>query len=114
MLNGINNEGILNSQLDKKSEVSSLMSNPIRNPYSNIDKGLLIDETAISGEAMNLYQREQDVKQFTQLAMSDPGDTSHEALVSGLFSRGVTDVFSDATVESLAKNQKLVEDISSL
>ncbi len=113
MLNGIdNNEGILNSQVDKQNEVSKVVTNPIRNPYKNIDANLLIDETAISDEAVNLYQKEQDVKQFNNLAMSDPENMSHEEIVAGLFSKGVLDPLSDNVIEKLSGNQNLFKDLS--
>jgi hypothetical protein len=61
MLNGVNNlnDELNNSQLDKQIGVNGVITNPINNPYKNLDKNLLIDETAISTEAINLYQKEQ-------------------------------------------------------
>ena len=113
MLNGIDsNDGILNSQLSKQSEVSKLATNPIKNPYANSDKNLLIDETAISDQAVKLYEKEQDVKKFTSLAMSNPEDSSHEQIIDSLFSKGVTDPFSDDVFSQLSSNQKLLDDLS--
>lgn len=113
MLNGINNinDDLNNAQLEQQLGVSGVATNPISNPYKNIDRNLLIDETAISDEAVNLYQKEQDVKQFTALAMSNPEDMSHEDIVAGLFNKGVTDVFSDEALESLSSNQDLMGDL---
>jgi len=112
MLNGINlKDEMSNAQLEQQLGVSSVATNPINNPYKNIDKNLLIDETAISDEAVNLYQKEQDVKQFNTLAMSDPEDMSHEEIVAGLFNKGVSDVFSDETIKSLSANQILMDDL---
>ena len=84
MLNGITNNGILNTQLDKNSEVFGVATNPIKNPYQNVDKGLFIDETSISREAFQMYQKDLDVKNFTNLALSDPEDTSHNDIVKNL------------------------------
>jgi len=112
MLNGVNNEGILNSQLDRQSEVSKVVTNPINNAYKNLDANLLIDETSISKEAVNLYQKEQDVKKFTSLATSDPEDTSHEKIVANLFSKGVLDPLSDDIVQKLSGNQNLLNDLA--
>lgn len=112
MLNGINNnDGILNSKTDKQNEVSKVTTNPIKNPYQNIDKNLLIDETAISNTAIQLYQREQDVSKFNALAMSDPENMSHEEIVDSLFSNGVTDPFSDEALSNLTSNEKLLSDL---
>ena len=75
MLNGVNlGDELNNAQLKNQIGVNGIVTNPIKNPYEKIDRNLLIDETAISNEAVNLYQKEQDVKQFSALAMSNPED----------------------------------------
>ena len=110
MVNGINisSDEINNTQL---SGVNGVATNPINNPYKNNDKNLLIDETAISNEAMNLYQKEQDVSKFNTLATSNPEDLSHEQIIAGLFNKGVTDPLSDEAVSGLASNSKLLQDL---
>jgi len=113
MLNGVKlNDELNNSQLNGQMGVSGVVTNPINNPYKNVDRNLLIDEGAISNEAVNLYQKEQDVKQFNALAMSDPQDLSHEDIISNLFAKGVSDPYSGETLSALAGNQKLLEDLS--
>ena len=107
MLNGIN----LNNDKDTMS-ISSVVTNPISNPYKNTDRNILIDESAISQEAYNRYQKEQDIKQFTSLAMSNPEDLSHEKIISSLFQKGIIDPFSDEAVTALANNDKLLKDIT--
>lgn len=113
MLNGINyTDELNNSQLDKQLGVNGVTTNPIKNPYKNIDKSLLIDETAISHEAINLYQKEQDVSKFNNIALSDPQDLSHEQIISDLFQKGITDPFSDEVLTELSNNEKLLGDLS--
>ncbi len=117
MLNSVNSLNDLNdelniSQTDKQlGGISGVSTNPINNPYNNDNKNYLIDETAISNEAVNLYQKEQDVKQFTNLATSDPTDLSHEQIISNLFGNGVSDLFSNETFSELANNQNLLNDL---
>lgn len=112
MLNGINlGDELSNSKLNEQIGVSGVVTNPINNPYKNIDKSLLIDETAISDTAVTLYQKEQEVKQFTPLVTSNPEDTSHEQLISALFNRGVSDPLSEESISSLSGNKKLLEDL---
>lgn len=112
MLNGVNiNDELNSSQLKEQVWVSSVVTNPINNPYKNIDKNLLIDETALSDEALNLYQKEQDVNGFNALAMSNPEDLSHEEIISKLFNKGICDPFSDEAITSLTNNKKLLEDL---
>ncbi len=114
MLNEVkSNEDILNSQIGKQSEVSKLHTNPIKNPYMSIDRGFLIDETAISNEAVNLYEKEQDIRKFTNLAMSDLNDSSHDQIISELFASGVEDPLSDEAMENLTSNERFLKDLFS-
>lgn len=113
MVNGVNlNDELNQSKLNEQIGISGVVTNPINNPYKNIDRNLLIDETAISDEAVNLYTKEQDVKQFNNLAMSDPDDLSHEEIISNLFNKGVTDPLSDEALQELSGNKKLLNDLS--
>lgn len=111
MLKGVNNEELLNSQIEKQIEVSKVTTNPIKSAYGNVDNNLLVDETAISSAAMKLYQKEKDISHFTNLAMSNPEDTSHQSIIENLFSKGVIDPFSDDMLTELAGNSKLIEDL---
>lgn len=112
MVNGINhNDELNNTKLNEQIGVNGIATNPINNPYKNIDKSLLIDETAISDEAVNLYQKEQDIKQFNALAMSNPEDLSHEEIIDSLFNSGVSDPLSEEALEGLSNNQKLLDDL---
>lgn len=112
MLNGVNvNNELSGSSLDSRISVNGVTTNPINNPYKNIDRSLLIDETAISDEAVNMYQKEQDVNQFNALAMSNPEDLSHEEIIAGLFNSGVSDPLSEEMAGELSDNQRLLEDL---
>lgn len=113
MVNGVNNgDDLSNAQLNGQIGVSGVTTNPINNPYKNLDRNLLIDETAISSQAVKLYQREQDVKQFSPLVTSDPEDLSHEDIIAGLFDKGVSDPLSEEAIEGLSNNQKLLNDLA--
>lgn len=115
MVNGVNlNDELNNSQLNGQIGISSVTTNPIKNPYQNTDKNLFIDESYISNEAINLYEKEQEVQKFTNLALSDPEDLSHEQIIEGLFNKGVCNPFSDETISETANSQQLIKDISSL
>lgn len=112
MLNNINNENLLNnSQIDKQNEVARLATNPIKNPYKNIDKGLLIDETAISNEAIKLYEREKDVNFFTKLSLSD-NTADDEKMISSLFAKGVLDPLGEEVIKELSDNDRLKADLA--
>lgn len=114
MVHGVNlGDEINNTKVEHQiGGVSGVTTNPINNPYRNIDRNLLIDETMVSNEAVNLYQKEQEIKQFSTLAMSNPEDLSHEEIIQGLFNKGVIDPLSDEAAESLSVNQRLLDDLS--
>ena len=115
MVHGVNlGDEINNTKVEHQiGGIGSIVTNPIHNnPYKNIDKGLLIDETVVSNEAAHLYQKEQDIKQFSTLAMSNPEDLSHEEIIQGLFNKGVVDPLSDEAAKGLSMNQRLLDDLS--
>lgn len=103
-------------QNDQNSEILTQGSNVEKvqnglkgNPYANIDKNLLIDETNISDDAMKLWERENDIKKFTKLALSDPEDNSAEKLVKDAGAEFIDD---KEAFYNLIKNQKFLEDIA--
>ncbi len=113
MLNGITlNEELDTSQINDSQlgSISGISAGGI-NAYKNADKDLFVDQSDISDEAVNLYQKEQDVKSFTNLALSDPEDSSQDDIVSSLFEDGVSDLFSDEVFSELAENDSLLEDL---
>ena len=118
MLNGINdNNELINARLNGQTGIGNVVTNPIgnNNPYTKDAKYNFIDVGDISKDAYYLYQREKDVKQFTQLAMSGMEDKSYNDRVEELFSQGVTDPFLVDNTELLARdlmlNEEFVKDI---
>ena len=51
MLKGLSGQDLINQNLIQNSELERTSLNR-KNPYSNIDKNLLVDETDISNEAV--------------------------------------------------------------
>ena len=79
MFNNINdsNRDLLNSQLNGTSNViniASLRSASQRNGYIN---NPYVDKTEISANAMQLFQKDLDIKKFTKIAASNPEDISY-------------------------------------
>lgn len=81
------------------------------NPYAKEDKGLFIDESRISDEAIKLYERENDVRRFAQLTLSDRDDTSSNSIVLQKAFGGELSVDNDEAVFSLLDNEKFLNDI---
>lgn len=65
----------------------------------------------ISKRALNLYERQCDVKKFSKLVLSDPENNSHEALVDELLKTGVKDWLDDSNLDNLCDNQKFLDDL---
>lgn len=115
MFNNINdnNDFLYNSQLEQQSNIINLASikanlnkslfNKSANPY--------VDKTEISSNALELFQKDLDIKKFNKIAISDQEDLSHLERMKELFSSGVVDVFEDDVLQELVTNSKLWDDL---
>ena len=121
MIHGINNENneqLVNARLNGQNGVSSVVTNPIgnKNPYNKETKFNLVDVSDISMDAVKIFQREQDVKEFTKLALAGMDDEeTYNQQVEELFSKGVVDPFmvddTDTLARDLASNEEFLKDI---
>ena len=75
------------------------------NPY--------VDKTEISSDAMQMFQRDLDVKKFTKIASENPEDISYLERMRELFNDGVVDAFEDDVLGELVTNSKLWDDLNS-
>lgn len=114
MLNGIYNDGLANNSnyISRESSIVQLSDAQRKYATSPFRNSHFIDESQISNEALNLYQKEQDVKKFASLALSDENDFSHLALIEQAFAEGVKSPFTDDMIEDLLSNQKFLNDIN--
>ena len=110
MLNGISAQELANKNLVQETDIEKIQ-NKNKNPYAEIDKTLLIDESNISKEAIKLYQRDLEVKKFTNLAMSDPEDTSHNKLVMEKVFQADDGEFSEKVIEGMFNNRNFLKDL---
>lgn len=78
----------------------------------NIDRNVLIDQFDISQEALKIFERENDIKKFTNLAKSDPENLSHNKYVEDLFKKGIKDPYEDDILSELVNNSKLWDDLA--
>ncbi len=121
MIHGINNENneqLVNARLNGQNGISSVVTNPIgnKNPYNKETKFNLVDVSDISMDAVKIFQREQDVKEFTKLALAGMDDEeTYNQQVEELFSKGVVDPFmvddTDTLAQDLASNEEFLKDI---
>lgn len=114
MFNNINDNNtdlLYNSQLNSSSNVinlAAIRAGMQKNAYST---NPYVDKTEISSDAMQLFQKDLDIKKFTQIATSDLSDTSHLEKMQELFKDGVVDVFEDDVLSTLVTNSKLWDDL---
>lgn len=116
MLNNINDnnkDNLLQSPLSNGMLGTNSVRFINRNAYSSnpYSQGLYVDKTDISDKAMQLIERDNDIKKFTKLAMSDKNDNSHLALMEELFSQGISDPFEEDILSDLAENSDLWDDL---
>lgn len=112
MLNGINNNDLSQQQLNQTAGAEKTDSaTGTSNPYSKLDKNLLIDQLDISSTALKLYQKDKDIKAFTGLALSDPDDLSHNAKVAEKMLNGEVDTGDGNVLDELFSNQKFLKDL---
>ena len=93
----------------KVNKFSNSVSNPIgqsdydaKNEFFNI----------MSKRAINLYERQCDIKNFTKLALSNPENTSHNERVEALLKEDVLDPLSEEVIKQLSDNQDLIRDLN--
>ena len=110
MFNNINDNNLL--QFNNTSNIINLAnvrSSLQKNTYTTSP---LVDKTEISSNAMKLFQKDIDIKKFTQIAMDDSDDTSYLEEIEKLFSEGVTDPFEPDAMSMLVTNSKLWDDLN--
>lgn len=110
MLKGVSAQEIANKNLIQQTDIEKIQTKK-KNPYADIDKNLLIDETSISKEALALYQKDLDIKKFTSLALSDPEDKGHNALVAQNVFSANDQNFDNKIIEGIFDNQNFIKDL---
>ncbi len=86
----------------------SAVTNPIEKKNSAAENEFL---ARMSKHAINLYEKQCDIKNFTKLVLSDPENTSHNQLVEDLLKDNVFDPLEDKVIEELANNEDLLKDL---
>ncbi len=68
----------------------------------------------MSKKAVELYEKQTDINNFSKLVLSNPENKSHNDMVKKLFDEGVADPFVDEKLANLANNQKFLRDLGLL
>ena len=114
MFNNINdNNSFYQSQLENQSNIVNLAlmrANAVKN-NSAASRNPYVDKTEISANAMELFQKDCDIRKFNQIAMSDSDDFSHLERMKELFADGIIDAYEDDVISELLNNEKLWSDL---
>ncbi len=92
----------------EKERVSSASINPIDVDFDGRKQDFL---SKLTKNALNLYEKKCDIKNFTKLALSDPENTSHNEIVNELFRKGVIDPADDEKLLELSDNRRFLKDL---
>ena len=116
MFNNINDNSkdiLYNSQLARENNIINLASvrANVQKYGSAVSGNPYVDKTEISSSAIELFQKDCEIKKFNKIAMSDEEDLSHLQRMQELFADGVIDVFEDDVLSSLVTNSKLRDDL---
>ncbi len=116
MFNNINDNSkdiLYNSQLARENNIINLASvrANVQKYGSAVSANPYVDRTEISSSAIELFQKDCEIKKFNKIAMSDEEDLSHLQRMQELFADGVIDVFEDDVLSSLVTNSKLRDDL---
>lgn len=68
----------------------------------------------LTKNAINLYERQTDIKNFSKLVLSDPDNNSHNEIVDKLFSKGIIDPLEDEQLFDLSDNKRFLRDLGLL
>ncbi len=112
-INDNNKDFLYNSQLERQSNIINLAAIRANTQKTAYSKTLnpYVDKSEISASAIELFQKDCDIKKFNKIAMSDPENLSHLDRMKDLFAGGVVDVYEDDVLSSLVTNSKLWDDL---
>lgn len=108
MLNISGNENYNNVR--ENSEVLKTGLSLYKNVATKNKTTEFVDETNISTDALALYQREQDIKSFAQLALAGMTEEENNLILNDLFTIA-TQMRNDELSDSLLKNQNFLDDL---
>lgn len=114
MFNNINdNDSFYNSQLGNQANVVNLALLRANAAKHSAGKSLnpYVDKTEISSNAIELFQKDCDIRKFNKIAMSEEKDFSYLERMQELFSDGVVDAYEDDVMSELVNNPKLLSDL---
>ncbi len=92
----------------EREKHNSVATNPLN---VNFDDRRSVFLNKLTKTAVNLYERNCDVRNFTKLALSNPENQSHNEIMDELFSQGVIDPSDDEKLMELSNNSRFLRDL---
>lgn len=112
MIDKINDNNLLNTQqsvLQETTATQGIANSALKNAYGN-SAANLIDESDISQDAINLYQREQEINKYSSY-LDDISEEEATTQVVSLMEQGVIDISDDELAESMFHDIALLNDL---
>lgn len=95
----------------EKLKRSNAAINPLEVDFDDRKKEFL---NKLTKNAVNMYERQHDIKNFSKLVLSDPENQSHNDIVDELFSKGIIDPLEDEKLLKLSDNSRFLRDLGLL
>lgn len=92
----------------KHAALNGAVINPLDVDFDNKKKEFF---KSLTNSALNLYQKQCDIKKFTKLALSDMDKTSNDEIMQDLFNRGIIDPYEDEKLSMLADNKRFLKEL---
>lgn len=86
-------------------------TNPLEIDFDDKRKEFL---NKLTTNAVNMYERQNDIKNFSKLVLSDPENHSHNEIMDELFSKGIIDPLEDEKFLKLSDNSRFLRDLGLL
>lgn len=91
-----------------RKNFSNVATNPLDVDFES-KKSIFLDK--LTKTAVNIYERNSDVKNFSKLVLSNPENNSHNKIMEELFSKGVVDASDDEKLLELSDNTRFLRDL---
>ena len=95
----------------EKLKHSNAAINPLEVDFDDRKKEFL---NKLTKNAVNMYERQNDIKNFSKLVLSNPENQSHNDIVDELFSKGIIDPLEDEKLLKLSDNSRFLRDLGLL
>ncbi len=92
----------------ERKKYSNIATNPLDVDFDS-KKSVFLDK--LTKTAVNMYERNCDIKNFAKLALSNPENNSHNEIMDELFSKGILDVSDDEKLLELSDNTRFLRDL---